>query len=95
VIEELRTILSGKQLNTKNILWGFLDLLEEEADASAFFYTTDNLASLLKISPPKMKHIFEKLKEKGYDAARTHFSPIGFKTNASMDEIEVIFKQIE
>ena len=94
-IEELRTILSGKQLNTKNILWGFLDLLEEEADASAFFYTTDDLASLLKISPPKMKHIFEKLKEKGYDAARTHFSPTGFKTNASRDEIGTIFKQIE
>jgi len=42
-----------------------------------------------------MEHIFEKLKEKGYDAARTHFSPTGFKTNASRDEIETIFKQIE
>jgi len=92
MIEDLRTILSGKQLNTKNILWGFLDLLEEEADASAFFYTTDNLASLLKIAPPKMEHIFEKLKEKGYDASRTHFSPTGFKTNAPRDEIETIFK---
>ena len=92
IIEELRTILSGKQLNTKNILWGFLDLLEEEANASTFFYNTDDLASLLKISPPKMKHIFEKLKEKGYDAARTHFSSTGFKTNAPMDEIETIFK---
>jgi len=92
MIEELRTILSGKQLNTKNILWGFLDLLEEEADASAFFYTTDDLASLLKISPPKMEYIFEKLKEKGCAVARTHFSPTGFKTKASRDEIETIFK---
>jgi len=72
-----------------------LDLLEEEADASAFFYTTDDLASLLKISPPKMEHIFEKLEEKGYDAARTHFSPTGFKTNAPRNEIEVIFKQVK
>jgi tRNA (guanine26-N2/guanine27-N2)-dimethyltransferase len=92
MIEELRTILSGKQLSTKNVLWGFLDLLEEEANASAFFYTTDNLASLLKIAPPKMEHIFKKLKEKGYDAARTHFSPTGFKTNAPRDEIKTIFK---
>ena len=95
VIEEIRTILPGKQLNTKNILWGFLDLLEEEADASTFFYTTDDIASLLKISPPRMEHIFEKLEEKGYAAARTHFCPTGFKTNASRDEIELIFRQVK
>jgi len=95
MIEELRTILPGKQLNTKNILWVFLGLLEEESNAPVFFYTTDGLASLLKISPPKMEHIFEKLKEKGYDVARTHFSSTGFKTNASMDEIKVIFKQLK
>ena len=92
VIEEIRTILSGKKLNTKNILWAFLDVLEEESNASPFFYTTDGLASLLKISPPKMEHIFEKLKERGYEVARTHFSNTGFKTNASRDEIEKIFK---
>ncbi len=92
VIEELRTILSGKQFSTKNILWIFLDLLEEEADASAFFYNTNDIASLLKTSPPKMKYVFEKLKERGYDAARTHFCPTGFKTNASREEIEIIFK---
>jgi len=92
VIEEMRTILSGKQFNTKNNLWTFLDLLEEESDTSPFFYTTDELASLLKISPPKMKHIFKKLKEKGYAAARTHFCHTGFKTNATKDEIITIFK---
>lgn len=92
IIENLRTILSEKKLNTKNILWGFLDLLEEEADASNFFYNTENLASLLKTSPPKMKHIFKKLKEKGYDVTRTHFSSTGFKTNAPRSEIETIFK---
>jgi len=92
VIEELRTILSGKQFNTKNILWLFLDLLEEEADAPAFFYNTNDIASLLKISPPKMKYLFEKLKERGYNTSRTHFSPTGFKTNAPREEIELIFK---
>jgi len=92
IIENLRTILSEKKLNTKNILWGFLDLLEEEADASNFFYNTENLASLLKTSPPKMKHIFKKLKEKGYDVTRTHFSSTGFKTNAPRSGIETIFK---
>jgi len=92
VVKELRTILFEKQLKTKNELWKLLDLLEEEADASAFFYTTDSLASALKKSPPKMETIFEKLRNKDYEVSRTHFSPTGFKTNASKTEIEKMFK---
>jgi tRNA (guanine26-N2/guanine27-N2)-dimethyltransferase len=41
VIKELRTILFEKQVNTKHMLWKLLDLLEEEADAPCFFYTTN------------------------------------------------------
>ena len=91
-IAELRTILFKKSLKTKNEVWKLLDLLEEEADAPAFFYTTDNLASILKKSPPKMEIVFEKLKNKGFNVSRTHFSPTGFKTNASQNEIEKVFK---
>ncbi len=69
-----------------------MSLLEEEADAPAFFYTADSLASSLKCSLPKMKIIFEKLQNKGYNVVRTHFSPTGFKTDASVDEIKKVFK---
>ena len=92
VIKDLRTILFEKKLNTKNELWKLLDLLEEEADAPAFFYTTDSLASDLRTSPPKMELIFERLRDKGYEVSRTHFSPTGFKTNAPKTEIEKMFK---
>jgi len=91
VIQELRTILFEKQIKTKNKSWILLDLLEEEADAPNFFYTTDGLASDLKKSPPKMKIIFEKLKNNGYNVFRTHFSPTGFKTNSPITEIKSVF----
>jgi tRNA (guanine26-N2/guanine27-N2)-dimethyltransferase len=91
VVKELRTILFDKKLNTKHMIWKLLDLLEEESDASAFFYTTDYLASILKTSPPRMKKIFEKLREKDYIVTRTHFSPNGFKTNAPLEEIKKMF----
>lgn len=93
VIAELRTILFEKQLNTKNMLWKLLDTLEEEAEAPAFYYSTDDLASVFKRSPPKMKTVFEELGKKGYNVYRTHFSPTGFKTNASVSVIEKLFKQ--
>lgn len=91
-VKELRTTLFEKQLKTKSELWKLLDLLEEEADAPNFFYTTDGLASFLKKSPPKMETVFEKLRSKGYEVFRTHFNPTSFKTNAPKNEIEKVFK---
>ncbi len=92
VLAEIRTMLFEKKLNTKNELWMLLDLLEEEADAPIFFYTTDKLASILKKSPPKMRTIFDILQKKGYRIYRTHFSSTGFKTNAPKSEIEKVYK---
>jgi tRNA (guanine26-N2/guanine27-N2)-dimethyltransferase len=92
VLAELRTILFEKKLNTKNELWKLLNLLEDEADAPIFFYTTDGLASILKKSPPKMQTIFKMLQKKGYKVYRTHFCPTGFKTNAPKSDIEKVFK---
>jgi len=90
-IQEIRTILSEKQLRTKPELWKLLDALEEESTAPMFFYSADDLASMLKTSPPKMRTIFEQLKSKGYTVCRTHFSNTGFKTNAPRKEIEAAF----
>ncbi len=92
ILEELRTILFEKQLKTKNSLWKLIDLLEEEADAPMFFYTADNLASILKKAQPKMKTILKELRKKGYEVTRTHFNVKGFKTNAPITEIEKVFK---
>jgi len=91
VLQELRTILFKKELKTRHEIWKLLSLFEEEVDSPAFFYTIPGLASSLKKSAPKMKTIFEKLKEKGYFISRTHFSQTGFKTDASLDEIKKIF----
>jgi len=92
VIQEVRTILFEKELGTKHDLWKLLDVLEEESDGPRFFYTTGDLASIWKCSPPKTKKIFEKLNKKGYKVCRTHFNTTGFKTDAPLKEIEKIFK---
>lgn len=93
VIRELISYVFKKKFNTKGELLNLLNLLENEANSSPFFYTTDNLASLLKISPPRLNRIIEQLKEKGYDVSKTHFSNTGFKTNSPREVIEEIFKQ--
>ena len=92
-IKELIEILFEKKLNTKNTLWKLLYLLGGECEAPRFFYTSDSLASELKISPPKMELIFKKLKNKGYETYKTHFNPTGFKTKASLNIIKEVFKE--
>lgn len=92
IIENIRSILTNKKMGTKNILWKLLDLLEEESDAPAFFYNSDDIASRLKLSPPKKKVIFNELKKAGYNVYRTHFSQTGFKTDAPLNKIEKAFK---
>jgi len=39
-----------------------------------------------------MEMVFDYLKNNGFDVFRTHFSPTGFKTNASFDIMEKMFK---
>jgi len=87
IIKNLRSILSNGEYKSKNLIWKLFELLEEEADAPMFFYSTEYLASKLKMSPPKMDIIFERLKEKGFDVSKTHFSVTGFKTTASKEEV--------
>jgi len=94
IVKKLRTDLFTKQLNTKHELWKMLSLFEEEAKAPPFFYTTESIASNLKIHLPRREHIFEKIREKGYAVWRTQFMPTGFKTTAPFDEIIEIFQEL-
>jgi tRNA (guanine26-N2/guanine27-N2)-dimethyltransferase len=91
-LHELRTILNQKELHTKNQILPLLYYLEAEADAPAFFYTTNDLSSVLKQSPPPMERLFESLQEKGFVVTKTHCTPTGFKTNAPYDVIKEVFK---
>lgn len=92
IIKELTSILFSKKLGTKNILWKMLDVLEEESHGPAFFYNVDDISSILKCSPPKTKTVFEKIKKQGFNVYHTHFSPVGFKTDAPQKVVFSVFK---
>ncbi len=81
----------GEKKRLKKILGIFL----EEANSSPLFYLTDNMTNSLKVKQPKLSATIDALRERGFKASRTHFSPIGFKTNAEMKEIKKIFNDNE
>jgi tRNA (guanine26-N2/guanine27-N2)-dimethyltransferase len=74
-------------LNTSKKIDKFLKLWKEEANMPPYFYETDEISSLTKTQPRPLMNMIDDLKDHGFLASRTHFSPIGFKTDANIMEI--------
>lgn len=62
-----------------------------ESEMPVCYFTLDEIASIMKTSPPKLENAIKKLKENNYDASPTSFSPTGFRTNANIREIISVF----
>jgi len=86
----LETINLDMNMGTKKKLEKFLDLWISEAEAPPLFYELNEIASLTKTSPMRMNTMIARLKDNGFIATKTHFSPNGFKTDATMEDIKNI-----
>src|SRR5215207_5091137 len=68
------------------------DISIEELDDMPYYFSVDEIGSMLKTSPKKLSQIIEKIICSGYRASRTIFRPTGLKTTASMSDILYILK---
>ncbi len=59
-----------------------LNQLIEEIDLPKPYYRLDRICSVLRRNMPKVADVISALKSRGFKAAKTHFDPRGFKTNA-------------
>jgi len=66
----------------------------DEAGGPPLFYDVHEIARRARSQPPKLDDLISRLRKLGYSASRTHFSDTGFKTDASMDELVKIFKDL-
>jgi tRNA (guanine26-N2/guanine27-N2)-dimethyltransferase len=83
----LSKIVPDPYLNTSKKIDKYLELWSEEAQMPPYFYETDEISSLTKTQPKPLMSMIEELKGHGFLASRTHFSPGGFKTDATISEI--------
>ncbi len=58
-----------------------------EIDDICYYFTLDELFSLLKTNPKSLDSVLDLLSSNGYISSKTIFSPSGFKTNANLVEI--------
>lgn len=92
IIRAMTHHLDELVMGTERRLRRSLDLWMEEALITVPYYETDELASLWGVPPPPMDFVIQALREQGM-AARTHFSPTGFKTDVPLKDIKRVFHE--
>ena len=87
-------IIQARQWNWHKIV-KLLNIMREEIDFPPYFYTMRKIGSRGKLDLPQRSHLIQALRDRGYKAAVTHIEPQGIKTNARMEEVIAIAKEVE
>jgi len=88
-------LLENSKLETDKDCEKILNKCLEEAEMPGTYYTVDEIASIMKASPPKLEKVIVSLRENNFLSSVTVFNPTGFRTNANINEIIKIFETIQ
>jgi tRNA (guanine26-N2/guanine27-N2)-dimethyltransferase len=64
----------------------------DEYDDIPFYFTSDEIASRLKIGPPSLETIIDNLSKAGFRTSHTGLNSTGFKTVGKINEIMTFFR---
>ena len=87
-IEKMIEEAEHKKINTEKQALKLLNSCLTEANAPATFYDVHRICKTLKASAPKFDLILDELKKEGFEAVKTHYNPLGIKTNANIEDIQ-------
>ena len=80
----------NKKINTEKEALKLLNKCLVEADAPATFYDVHSICKSLKVSAPKFDLILDELEKEGFKAVKTHYNPLGIKSDAGIEDINNI-----
>lgn len=89
-IEKMIQESENKKINTEKEALKLLNKCLEECEAPATFYDVHAICKSLKISAPKFDLILDSINNEGFLSTKTHFNPLGIKTNANIKDIQKI-----
>ena len=92
LVETMIENIGNVPLHDPGAVRDFLGVVKNEVE-SPFYWDSHDIFSYLKIHVPPMSKILEMIKEAGYSASRTHFNPMGFKTDADYRALIQIFSK--
>lgn len=89
-IEKMIDEADNKKINSEKEALKLLNKCLVEAEAPVTFYDVHSICKSLKISAPKFDLVLEGLEEEGFKAIRTHYNPLGIKSDCGIKDIEKI-----
>lgn len=89
-IQKMIEEADNKKINSEKEALKLLNKCLVEADAPATFYDVHSICKTLKLSAPKFELILNELEKDEFKAIKTHYNPIGIKTDAGIENIKNI-----
>lgn len=89
-IQEMIDEVENKKINTEKETLKLLNKCIGEAGAPVTFYDVHKICKNLKVSAPKFDLILEELEKYGFKAIKTHYNPLGIKSECSIEDIKNI-----
>lgn len=89
-IKEMIDESNNKKINSEKQALKLLNSCFLEAEAPATFFDVHAICKSLKISAPKFDLILDEMKNRGFIAIKTHYNPLGIKTDAKINDIKNI-----
>lgn len=87
--------LDELDLNKEAEVLKLFETCYREAEAPIGYYDIHKVCKNLKISSPPLLDVLERIEEEGYFVSRTHFSPVGIKTDADISELKRIVLDVK
>lgn len=91
IVKKIEKIVEQRHFGCKRKMGKLLSFFKDEAEAPLFYFTTDDLGSLLHCSPPKLEQLWDIFKQNNIAIYKTQFHPTGFKTPASFQKVKKLF----
>lgn len=91
--ERVKEFLAGQSRANYTNAEKLLRVLKNDLEIDIPYYNSHYLAHINKSSSLRIDEIIKGLEEFGFKGFRTHFTPLGFKTNAPLEKINKIFEK--
>ena len=89
-IQKMILEAENKKINSEKEALKLLNKCLIEAEAPATFYDVHSICKSLKISAPKFDLVLDEIRKEGFIAIKTHYNPLGIKSDAGIKDIEQI-----
>ncbi|ULT91512.1 hypothetical protein L3Y34_009255 [Caenorhabditis briggsae] len=93
LLERLKSTPEAERLGTHGRLQGVLTMVSEELE-EVLYYEHDQMANTVKVSVPKVQSLRSAILHAGFKVSGSHCNPRAIKTNAPMQLLWDIYRQV-